>query len=105
MSCYHIDLTDNHFHESRRLNFDLLLEADRHHGGLDLVGPRPLEPEVEAVVGQAADLLVVTVVAHANHGDLGMLEQKDQLGHATPVLVAGHSVDLVHQDHSLGRGL
>ena len=67
--------TDNEVCESVGSDLDLLLEADGHHGGLDLLDARLLEPQVEAVVGQVADLLVVAVVAHAHDGDLGALHQ------------------------------
>lgn len=46
---------------------------------LDLLQPRPLEAKVEAVVGQRADLHVVAVVAHADDGDLGILDEADHL--------------------------
>ena len=62
--------------EPAKFKFDpacLLLEADGHHGGLYLLDSRFGESEVEAVVGQVADLLVVAVVAHAHDGDLRSL--------------------------------
>lgn len=49
---------------------------------LDLLHTRPLEPQVEAVVGERADLHVVAVVTHADDGDLGAFDQTDHLLHA-----------------------
>ena len=67
--------TDNEVCESVRSNLDLFLEADGHHGGLDLLDARLLEPQVEAVVGQVPDLGVIPVVAHAHDGNLGAFHQ------------------------------
>ena len=83
------------------LDGDLLLEADGHHGRLDLLHPGPGEPEVKAVVGEAPDLLMVPVIAHRDDGDLAGLDQIDELRHAAPVLVSCHPVHLVHEQHSL----
>ena len=63
---------------------------------LNLLHPRPLEAEVKAVVGEGAYLGVVAVVAHADDGDLGVLDEQKELGHAPSVLVARHAVHLVH---------
>lgn len=49
---------------------------------LDLLHTRPLEPQVEAVVGERADLRVVAVVTHADDRDLGAFDQTDHLLHA-----------------------
>lgn len=46
---------------------------------LDLLQPWPLEAKIEAVVGQRPDLHVVAVVAHADDGDLGILDEADHL--------------------------
>ena len=76
---------------------DLLLELDAHHCGPDLLHSGPVEPQIEAVVGQTPDLLTLPVVAHANHRNFGALQQLNELGHSASVLISGHSVDFVHQ--------
>ena len=64
---------------------------------LDLLEARPLEAQVEAVVGERAHFGVAPVVAHADDGDASALDERDELLHAAAVLVARHAVHLVHQ--------
>ena len=52
------------------LDLDLFLEAHGHHRRLDLLNTGTLEPQIEAVVGETADLLVVPVVAHRYYRNL-----------------------------------
>ena len=56
---------------------DPLLEADRHHGSLDLVHPGSLEAEIETVVGEGADLGVLSIVANADDGNTRGFNQLD----------------------------
>lgn len=46
---------------------------------LDLFDSRPLEAQIEAVVGQWPDLLVVAIVAHADDGNLWIFDQANHL--------------------------
>ena len=52
------------------------------------------------MVGQRAHLHGVAVVADADDGDLGGLDELHQLLQSPPVLVARHPVHLVH-DHAV----
>ena len=60
----------------------------------DLLHPRFAELEVVAIIGQTADLLVLPVVANAYPRD------RNQTLHSATVLITGHSVDFVHDEHS-----
>ena len=83
-----------------RFQFDALLEADGHHGAADLLHARLTELEIVAVVGQTAHFRVLSVVADANDWDFRRFDEPDQLLHAAAVLVAGHPVHLVHDEHA-----
>lgn len=47
-----------------------MLLSDEEDTNLDLLHPRPLEAQIEAVVGQRSDLGVVTIITHADDGNL-----------------------------------
>lgn len=58
-----------------RKRFDRSVKLESH---LDLFHPGSLKPQVEAVVGQTADLRAVPVVTHADDGNLGILYQSNE---------------------------
>lgn len=45
------------------------------HGYLDLFDPRSLESKIEAVVAEASYFCVISIIAHADDWDLGLLYQ------------------------------
>ena len=67
----------------------------RWHRSADLLHSRFAEFEVVVIIGQTADLLVLPVVASAYNVD------RNQILHSAAVLITGHSVDLIHGEHSL----
>ena len=61
---------------------------------------RAPELELQAVVAQAAQLLVVPVVADGDDGQLGRLDAGDEVRHAAAV-ARTHAVHLVHDQAQL----
>lgn len=45
------------------------------HGYLDLFDPRSLESKIEAVVAEASYFCVISIIAHTDDRDLGLLYQ------------------------------
>ena len=45
---------------------------------LNLFYPRPLEPQVKTIVGQAADLLTVSVITHTDDWNFGVFYQSNK---------------------------
>ena len=58
-----------------------------------------MKPEIKAVLGQAPDLRVIPVIAHAYYGDSGPLDQLDELSNTSSVLISGHSIDFIHEQY------
>ncbi len=58
------------------------------------------ELELQAVVAQAAQLLVVLVVADADDGQLGRLDAQDEVLHAAAVARA-HAIHFIHNQADL----
>ena len=44
----------------------------------NLFYPRPLEPQVKTIVGQAADLLTVSVITHTDDWNFGVFYQSNK---------------------------
>ena len=45
---------------------------------LNLFYPRPLEPQVKTIVGQATDLLTVSVITHTDDWNFGVFYQSNK---------------------------
>ena len=71
----------------------------------NLFDSRSLEAEVKAVVAEAAHLWMVSVVAHADNGNLAVLYQLYQFLHSTSSTRQHHttSVNLAQQHFSIQR--
>lgn len=77
------------------------LEAsDLRDASVDLVLLGFHELDVKAVICEGFELLVIAVVADADDGGLGVLDDLDDGGYAATVR-ATHAVDLIHDDHAL----
>ena len=66
--------------------------SHRSFGDLGLDGAP--QPQIEAMIGQGADLGVLAVVANAHNGHAGFFDHRNELLYAPSVFVPAHAVDL-----------
>mmetsp|Transcript_30018 Transcript_30018/g.58806 ORF Transcript_30018/g.58806 Transcript_30018/m.58806 type:complete len:202 (+) Transcript_30018:824-1429(+) len=95
-----------HLFDGRLVHPQTFSASDGQHSGCNLLFCGPAPHERLAVVLEAANLGVASIITDTDDGDFGIFDDVDQGLDASSVRIAAHAVHFIHHQHLLaGAGL